>query len=220
MAKLYAIVRYSLATTSIIANVHRHFRCGFLDCRYYSSGAISADSPFCTDTPRSKNGARTASRLPSKDRVGSSAPSQFHRDEIAGCLNGPVYQPDEEHATARRRPRRDACPRIAAVPRPPCSQSKSRDKEHCLFGKARDGVILPARLGRRDKANWRSLAPFGRKGLSAHWILQVSAASQRRGARCAGVARLNFLFNFNLLSDGARNVRREGAPLFLRHHAR
>jgi hypothetical protein len=92
-------------------------------------------SPFCTDTPRSKNGARTASRLPSKDRVGSSAPSQFHRDEIAGCLNGPVYQPDEEHATARRRPRRDACPRIAAVPRPPCSQSKSRDKEHCLFGK-------------------------------------------------------------------------------------
>ena len=32
---------------------------------------------------------------------------------------------------------------------------------------------LQARQGkaRRDKANWRSLAPFGRKGLSAHWFL-------------------------------------------------
>jgi hypothetical protein len=30
----------------------------------------------------------------------------------------------------------------------------------------------------RDKANWRSRAPFCRKGLSAHWILQVFAASK------------------------------------------
>jgi hypothetical protein len=67
-------------------------------------------SPFCTDTPRSKNGARTASRLPSKDCVGSNAPSQFHRDEIAYCLNSPFCQPDEEYATARRQTRRDACP--------------------------------------------------------------------------------------------------------------
>jgi hypothetical protein len=99
MAKLYAIVRYSLATTSIIASVHRHFRCGFLDCRYHSS----------CDAPRSKNDARTASRLPSKDCVCSSACSQFHRDEIADCLDSPVYQPDEE-ATARRQTQRDACP--------------------------------------------------------------------------------------------------------------
>ena len=61
--------------------------------------------------------------------------------------------------------------------------------------------------GGRDKANWRSLAPFGRKGLSAHWILQVSATSKRRGARCAGAAPQTFPMNFNLPSDGAGNVR-------------
>jgi len=73
--------------------------------------------------------------------------------------------------------------------------------------KRRSDLTLNARLGRRDKANWRSLAPFGRKGLSAHWILQVSATSKRRGARCAGAAPQTFPMNFNLPSDGAGNVR-------------
>jgi Transposase, Mutator family len=39
-------------------------------------------------------------------------------------------------------------------------------------------------------------APFGRKGLSAHWILQVFAASKQRGARCAGAALRTFPMNF------------------------
>jgi hypothetical protein len=65
-----------------------------------------------------------------------------------------------------------------------------------------------------DKANWGSLAPFGRKGLSAHWFLQVFAASKWRGARCAGVALCIFLMNFSTPSDGARNVRRVGARYF------
>ena len=86
--------------------------------------------------------------------------------------------------------------------------------------KRRNELTLTARLGRQDKANWRSLAPFGRKGLSAHWNLQVFATSKRRGARCAGAAQRTFPMNFNTPSDGARNVRRGGAPLFLRHHAR
>jgi len=195
MAKLYAIVRYSLATTSIIANVHRHFRCGFLDCRYHSSA----------DTPRSKNGART--RLPSKDCVGSNASSQFHRDEIADGLDGRVYQPDEEHTTARRQTRRDACTENRDGVEAPCSQSKRRDKEHCFLGKQRDGTTLIARLGGQDKANWRSLAPLGRKGLSAHWFLHLAAPSERRLARCRAAALRNFLFNFNSSSDGFRNVR-------------
>ena len=79
---------------------------------------------------------------------------------------------------------------------------------------------LRRRLRRQDKANRRSLAPFGRKGLSAHWFLQVFAGSKQRGARCAGAALRTFPMNFNLPSDGARNVRQGGAPLFLRHHAR
>ena len=72
----------------------------------------------------------------------------------------------------------------------------------------------PDRLRRRDKANWRSLAPFGRKGLSAHWILQVFAASKWPSAMCAGAALRTFPMNFNLPSDGARNVRRGGARYF------
>src|SRR5882672_9569057 len=86
--------------------------------------------------------------------------------------------------------------------------------------KLRKWTLRTSDRGGRDKANWRSLAPFGRKGLSAHWILQVFAASKRRGARCAGAALRTFPMNFNLPSDGARNVRRGGASLFLRHHAR
>src|SRR5438105_15782934 len=58
--------------------------------------------------------------------------------------------------------------------------------------KRRNELTLHARLGRRDKANCRSLAPFGRKGLSAHWFLQVFAASKRRGARCTGAAPTDF----------------------------
>ena len=81
-------------------------------------------------------------------------------------------------------------------------------------------TVTPGDLGWSDKANWRSLAPFGRKGLSAHWFLQVLAASKWRGARCAGVALRIFLMNFNPPSDGARNVRRGGILLFHRHHAR
>src|SRR5579863_2094974 len=79
---------------------------------------------------------------------------------------------------------------------------------------------LGARLGRRDKANWRSLAPFGRKGLSAHWFLQVFAASKLRGATCADAALRTCPMNFNLVKDGARNVPRSEASLFVRHHAR
>ena len=75
-------------------------------------------------------------------------------------------------------------------------------------------------FGRRDKANWRSLAPFGRKGLSAHWIVQVFAVSKWRCAKCAGAALRTFPMNFNLVRDGARNVRRGGATLFVRYRAR
>jgi hypothetical protein len=82
--------------------------------------------------------------------------------------------------------------------------------------KRRNELTLTARLGRRDKANWRSLAPFGRKGMSAHWFLRVFATSKWDGARCAGAALRIFLMSFNLRSDGARNVRRGGVPLFLR----
>jgi hypothetical protein len=74
--------------------------------------------------------------------------------------------------------------------------------------KRRNELTLHARLGRRDKANWRSRASSGRKGLSAHWFLQVSAATEWHGARCASVALRAFLMHFNLPGDGNRNVRR------------
>ena len=86
--------------------------------------------------------------------------------------------------------------------------------------KRRNELTLTARLGRQDKANCRSLAPSGRKGLSAHWFLQVLAASKWRGARCVGAALRTFLINFNPPSDGARNVRLGGALLFVRYRAR
>jgi hypothetical protein len=94
------------------------------------------------------------------------------------------------------------------------------EREHIIDETCRIRTVTPARLGRQDKANWRSRTPFGRKGLSAHWILQVFATSKQRGARCAGAALRTFPMNFNLPSDGARNVRPGGAPLFLCHHAR
>ena len=96
------------------------------------------------------------------------------------------------------------------------------ERVFCRFARLLRCVPGPRAANRRwrDKANWRSLAPFGRKGLSAHWILQVFAASKRRGATCAGAALRTFPMNFNLLSDGARNVRRGEAPLFVRYHAR
>jgi hypothetical protein len=147
-------------------------------------------------------------------------PSQFHRDEIADCLNNPVYQPDEEHATARRRTRRDACPENRDGAEATVLAIEEPRQGALLVWKARDGVILPARLGRQDKANWRSLAPFGRKGLSAHWILQVFAASKWLSAMCAGAALRIFPMNFNLVRDGARNVPRSEATLFVRYRAR
>jgi len=79
---------------------------------------------------------------------------------------------------------------------------------------------LTARLGRRDKANWRSLAPCGRKGLSAHWILQVFATSKWTGATCSDDAHRIFLMSFNLVGDGAHNVHRGGVTLFVRYPAR
>jgi hypothetical protein len=98
-------------------------------------------------------------------------------------------------------------PRGPARIRAPC-RSQERNGEWVRWRK------MLGRLRRQDKANCRSLAPFGRKGLSAHWFLQIFATSKWRDARCAGGALRTFPVNFNLRSDGARNVRRGGAPLF------
>ena len=64
----------------------------------------------------------------------------------------------------------------------------------CRFARLLRCVPGPRAANRRlqDKANWRSLAPFGRKGLSAHWILQVFATSKWRCATCAGAALRDF----------------------------
>ena len=37
---------------------------------------------------------------------------------------------------------------------------------------------------RQDKANWRSLAPSGRKSLSAHWFLHLATSSTGHRAKC------------------------------------
>jgi hypothetical protein len=86
--------------------------------------------------------------------------------------------------------------RVQAWRRGPC-RKRERKREWVRASRRRD------RLRRPDKANWRSPAPFGRKGLSAHWFLQVFAASKWPGARCAGAARRTFPMNFNLPRDGA-----------------
>jgi hypothetical protein len=203
MAKLYAIVRNSRRLRSP--------RTCFATSAASSSTAVTTlQAQFCRSSHfaqilrAQKNGARKASRLPSKDCVGSNAPSQFHSDEIAACLDSPVYQPD---ATARRRTRRDACPEKSR--RCPAHRARNRRGETrstaCLESEKRRDFA--ARLGRQDKANWRSLAPSGRKGLSAHCFLHLVAPSERRPARCRAAALRNFLFNFNSSSDGFRNVR-------------
>jgi len=68
--------------------------------------------------------------------------------------------------------------------------------------------------GSTAKANWRSLAPLGRKGVSAHWFLQLAMGLGRHRARRAGADLRIFVFDFSFPSDGARNVRREGILLF------
>ena len=79
------------------------------------------------------------------------------------CLDSPVYEPDEEHATAlvlnakeRMDPAWNASRDRADGER--CSQSKQRDKERCLFReiakKRRRELTLHARLGRQDKARF------------------------------------------------------------------
>jgi hypothetical protein len=85
--------------------------------------------------------------------------------------------------------------------------------------KHRNELTLTARLRRQDKANWRSRTPFGRKGLSAHWFLQVFAASKWPSAMCTGAALRTLLINFNLVRDGAHNVHRGEAPLLVRYRA-
>jgi hypothetical protein len=59
--------------------------------------------------------------------------------------------------------------------------------------KRRNALTLPARLGRRDQANWHSPAPSGRNGLCAHWFLHLSMESGRHGAG-ARLAAENFPF--------------------------
>jgi hypothetical protein len=63
----------------------------------------------------------------------------------------------------------------------------------------------------QDKANWRSLAPSGRKGLSAHWFSHLAAPSERHSARCHAAALRNFPFDFNCSSDGSAMCAEEGA---------
>ena len=70
-------------------------------------------------------------------------------------------------------------------------------------------LTLTARLGRPDKANWRSLAPFGRKGLVctlvfASWRRHQNGTAQRVREPPFEISSMDF----NLPSDGARNVRR------------
>jgi hypothetical protein len=96
------------------------------------------------------------------------------------------------------------------------------ERVFCRFARLLRCVAGPRAANRRgrDKANWRSLAPFGRKGLSAHWILQVFAASKWPSAMCTGAVLRIFPTNFNLVRDGARNVHRGEATLFVRYRAR
>jgi hypothetical protein len=53
-------------------------------------------------------------------------------------------------------------------------------------------LTLHVRLGRPYKANWRSLAPCGRKVLSAHWFLHLAKPSGRHPATCAAGREKNF----------------------------
>jgi hypothetical protein len=55
--------------------------------------------------------------------------------------------------------------------------------------KRRSDLTLNARLGRQDKANWRSLAPCGRKALSAHWFWRWRMAGTER-ARAGASSRI------------------------------
>jgi hypothetical protein len=65
--------------------------------------------------------------------------------------------------------------------------------------------------GGQDKANWRSLTPSGRKGLSAHWFLHLATPSERHSARWRAAALRSFLFDFNSSSDGSATCVDESA---------
>ena len=131
------------------------------------------------------------------------------------CLDSPVYELDEEHATAlvlNAKERMDPAWRMQIAVTVVgslcvCFREFEMSELRRVEEMRRSGLTLNARLGGQDKANWRSLAPSGRKGLSAHWFLQVSAASEWHLGRWRGAAFRNFLFYFNSSSDGFCNVR-------------
>ena len=68
----------------------------------------------------------------------------------------------------------------------------------CRFARLLRCVPGPRAANRRrqDKANWRSLAPCGRKSLSAHWFLHLARPSERHVARCSDRPREISSFEF------------------------
>ena len=150
------------------------------------SGATSAD---LLQVVRRENGAPTASRLPSKE----SCAFGVLRPWAEGCA-------DENGLVASAQQRRDAARTFSSA----AEKQRTRSETVNRISERRGGFGRD--LGRLDKANYRSLAPVGRKGLSAHWFLQVFAASKWPRATCGGAALRTFPMNFNLVRDGARNV--------------
>ena len=235
MAKLYAIMRAAFDTGERYCSLASNFasshhgdraklfavRCGFLDCRSHSSGAILQIFPFCTDTPRSKNGAPTASRLPSKDCVGGNVPPQFHRDEIADCLSSPFTNLMKEHPQpsaaldSEELTTRSDGTQVAMLMMTRLQKRRGRDKERAVRRNRKaarsDGEI------KRTGVRW---LPAVAKACLHIGFCKFATASKRHVARWHVPPRRISSFDFNLLSDGARNVRRGGAPLFVRHRAR
>jgi hypothetical protein len=179
------------------------------------SGTNSADVlHVCAGLVRSADGAPTASNLSSKDRISDS------RSPLPACLGS-----RPQHGSTRT-----GCklwPTISVMPSEilQCgkrTRDSEMEREHTIEATCRIRTITTvrrqgsegerakgerARERRQDKANWRSLAPCGRKGLSAHWFLQVGAAPFWHRAGCASAVLRVFLFDFNVPSDGYRNVR-------------
>jgi hypothetical protein len=116
-------------------------------------------------------------------------------------LDSPVYEPDEEHATApvlnakeRMDPRLENANRGRGCWKSVCCCCREFEMSELrrVEEKRRSDLTLNARLGRQDKANWRSLAPTVAKA-----CLHIGFCTLRRrlnGTWRGGVAPLFELF--------------------------